>query len=147
MLQWLSNSGVRTFYSFLEDQYWDKVGCYRAWWSVQLTSENWREIWVKITVLCQNSRKRGKGRKLHISSEDNWQWFCGAFRSRIAEDRKVWVRSGGSNAWCDLSLLKRVPQLWMEIWLAELCVCGLSFLVSTINLSHFMSSKKLTQII
>ena len=149
MLQWLRNSGVRTFYLFLGDQYCGKMGCYRAWWSVQLTPdiENWREIWMKITVLCENCRKRGKGRKSHISSEDDWQWICGAFRSRIPEDRRMWVRSGASNGWCDPSLVKRVPQLWMEICLSELCVCGLSFLVSTINLSHFMSSKKLIQII
>lgn len=136
MLQWVHSSGIRTCHLLLGDQYWNKMGCYRTWWSVQLNPR-----------LCQNCRKKGKDRKLLISSEDNCQWFCGAFRSRIAEDRRMWVRSRVSNWWCKLFLLKKVPQLWMEMRLAELCVCGLFFLVSTISLSHFMSSKKLTQII
>lgn len=43
-------------------------------------------------------------------------------------------------------MFSRVPQLWMEKCLAELCVFSLSFLVSIINLSHFKSSKNLTLI-
>lgn len=38
---------------------------------------------------------------------------------------------------CHWSEVKVLPLLWMKECLAELCVCGLSFLVSTIKLTFY----------